>query len=90
MLMTIVADFKQFNIAKEFALSNVKDNQVMIIQLINDHYYVKSAETDKKDISMLTDFLLDYMYDNNCYVLGFTCIFRGWNSDCNLFIEINY
>ena len=89
MLMKTEAHFKTLYIAKDFALQNIEDNKIMIIQLIDGCYYVKSAETDK-DISLITDFLLDYMSDNNCYIIGFACHFNGWNSDCKLFIDINY
>lgn len=89
MLMKTEAHFKTLYIAKDFALQNINDKKIMIIQLIDGRYYVKSAETDR-DISLITDFLLDYMSDNNCYILGFACNFKGWNSECKLFIDINY
>lgn len=87
--MKTEAHFKTLYIAKDFALQNIEDNKIMIIQLIDGLYYVKSAETDK-DISLITDYLMDYMSDNNCYIIGFACHFNGWNSDCKLFIDINY
>ena len=88
--MKFINRFRTLEEAKKYALDNTKNYRIMVIIGDKDVYYdVCSAEIDM-DVSMIVDNLLEYMNDNNCYVAGFTYKHRGWNSNCTLYIDINY
>lgn len=86
-----VKDFKTLECAKQYSLQyNSKDDQIMfIVKYKHDYYQVRSANTDK-DISLIIEDLLNYMYDHNCYIVGFSYNYNGWDSNCKTFIEIHY
>lgn len=90
MILKPITYFKTFEEAKRYAMeSNHNDNQIMIIKHDTNFYYICPLKTDN-DISLILESLLEYMNDYNCYIVGFTYNFNGWDSSCKLYIDINF